>query len=176
MTAKITDKNSCIAVYDTHQEAQEAVKTLSKAGFGMHKLSIVGRGYHPEDEIIGYYDVGDRVKFWGLQGAFWGAILGLLGGAGLFWIPAFGPLMVAGPISSAIVGAVEGMAVVGGMSALGAALYSIGVPRKSVLKYETQIKANKFLLIVHGSRDEVEHAAEILGTNPNCEVQTHIAE
>jgi len=49
------------------------------------------------------------------------------------------------------------------------------VPRKSILNYETAIKANKILLIVHGSRDEVERAADILRVNPDCGVQTHIA-
>ena len=59
---------------------------------------------------------------------------------------------------------------------MGAALYSIWVPRESILNYETAIKANKILLIVHGSRGEVERAADILRVNPECGVPTHIAD
>jgi hypothetical protein len=41
-------------------------------------------------------------------------------------------------------------------------MYSIGIPKDSVLKYETSLKANKFLLVVHGTVDEVERASGIL--------------
>jgi hypothetical protein len=61
-----------------------------------------------------------------------------------------------------IVGALEEAAVVGGMSALGAALCSIGIPNNSVVEYETEIKNDKLLSIAHGALVEVEHAKEIL--------------
>ena len=38
----------------------------------MKQLSIVGKGYHSEEDVIGYYNTGDRVMFWGKQSAFWG--------------------------------------------------------------------------------------------------------
>ncbi len=168
------DKNSCVAIYNTHDEAEQAIKDLQKAGFDMKKLSIVGKGYHTEEEPLGYYDVGDRVMFWGKQGAFWGGLWGLLMGAGFFWIPAFGPLVIAGPISSAFIGALEGAAITGGMTALGAAIYSIGIPRESVIKYETAVKADQFLLIVHGTQEEVKRARDILKTSCS-DVTVHLA-
>ncbi len=167
-------ENSCIAIFNTHVEAEQAVKDLQKADFDMKKLSIVGKGYHTEEEPLGYYTVGDRVMFWGKQGAFWGGLWGLLLGAGFFWIPAFGPLVVAGPISVALIGALEGAVLTGGMTALGAAIYSIGVPRESVIKYEMAIKSDKFLLIVHGTQAEVERARDILKTGSD-DITTHIA-
>ena len=51
---------------------------------------------------------------------------------------------------------------VGGLSALGAGLYSLGIPEDSVLQYETALKTDKFLLIAHGSADEITRAKEIL--------------
>jgi len=168
------NENSCVAIYNTHEEAEQAVKDLQKAGFDMKKLSIVGKGYHTEEEPLGYYDVGDRVMFWGKQGAFWGGLWGLLMGAGFFWIPAFGPLVIAGPISSAFIGALEGAAITGGMTALGAAIYSIGIPRDSVIKYETAVKADQFLLIVHGTQEEVERARALLKTSSD-DVTVHLA-
>jgi hypothetical protein len=80
----------------------------------------------------------------------------------LFFIPGIGPLFAAGPLVAWIVGALEGATVVGGMSALGAGLYSIGIPKDSVLSYETQIKAGKFVVIAHGTRDEVAKSQTIL--------------
>ncbi len=170
----MTDKNSCVAIFKSHEEAEQAIKDMQKAGFDMKKLSIIGKGYHTEEDPLGYFTVGDRVKFWGKQGAFWGGLWGLLIGAGFFWVPAFGPLMVAGPISSALIGALEGAAIVGGFSALGAALYSIGIPRQSVIKYETAMKADSFLLIAHGTQDEVKHAREILEASQNADVSVHL--
>ena len=73
------------------------------------------------------------------------------------------------------VGALEGAAVVGGVSALGAGLCSVGIPKDSIVKYETAIKSDKFILLVHGTRDEVGRAKEIIDTSEATEVNTHIA-
>jgi len=171
----MTDKNSCVGIFNTHQEAEQAIKDLGKAGFDMKKLSIVGKGYHTEDDAIGYYNTGDRVKYWGKQGAFWGGLWGVLIGSAFFWVPGVGPLAVGGPLVAAIVGGLEGAVVTGGLTALGAGLYSMGIPKDSIIKYETALKADKFLVTVHGTTDEVARAANILGTNNDAEVATHIA-
>ena len=121
----------------------------------MKKLSIVSKAYQTEENVVGYYTTGDRVKYWGASGAFWGGIWGLLFGSAFFFVPGVGPLFVAGSLVAGIVSALESAAVVGGLSALGAALYSIGIPKKSILQYETSIKAGKFILVVHGTPDEV---------------------
>jgi hypothetical protein len=162
-TAETTpDAKSAVAVYNTHTEAEAAIKELQQSGFDMKHLSIVGKGYHSEENVVGYYNTGDRVKYWGKQGAFWGGLWGLLFGSAFFLIPGFGPLLAAGPVVAWIVGALEGAVVVGGLSALGAALYSSGIPKDSVLTYETAIKADKFLIIVHGTTSEMSNAKEIL--------------
>ena len=167
------DKNSCVGIFNTHNEAEQAIKDLSKAGFDMKKLSIVGQGYHSEEDAIGYYNTGDRVKFWGKQGAFWGGLWGVLLGSAFFWVPGVGPLAVGGPLVAVIVAGLEGAVLTGGVTALGAALYSIGIPKDSIVTYEMALKADKFLVIVHGSKDEVARAADILGTNVDAEVNTH---
>jgi len=128
----------------------------------MKKLSIVGRDEHTDEHVVGYYNAGDRMKYWGKLGAFWGGFWGLLFGSGFFLIPGIGPLLVAGPLVSWIVGALEGAVVVGGLSALGAGLYSLGIPKDSILRYEKALKTGKYVLIVHGSMDETTRAKEIL--------------
>ena len=82
-------------------------------------------------------------------------------------IPGLGPILVVGPLVGWIIGALEGAVVVGGLSAVGAGIYSIGIPKDSVVTYEEAIKSDKFLLLVHGTADEVAKAKEILQTmNP----------
>ncbi len=154
--------SSVVAVYPSHMAAETAVKALQLAGFDMKKLSIVGRDHHTDEHIVGYYNTGDRMKVWGRSGAFWGGLWGMLFGSAFFWIPTVGPLLVAGPLVGWIVTALEGAAVVGGVSAIGAALYSAGIPKNSVLKYETALKTGSYVLVAHGGADETAHAREIL--------------
>ena len=61
-----------------------------------------------------------------------------------------------------IVGALEGAVVTGGITALGAGLYSIGIPKNSVMQYETEVKNGQLLLVAHGTSEEVERARDIL--------------
>ncbi len=91
--------NSVVAVYHTHTEADKAVKELQRGGIDMRKLSIVGKGYHTDEQVVGYYNTGDRMKYWGKVGAFWGGFWGLLFGSAVFMIPGLGPILVAGPAS-----------------------------------------------------------------------------
>ena len=158
----MADTSAIIATYDTHQQAEEAVRELDRSGFAMKQLSIVGKGYHSEEHPVGFYTRGDRMKGWGGLGLFWGALWGMLLGAAFFWIPGVGPLGVAGPFVHMLVSGAEGAAVVGGASVLGAALMSIGVPKDSVIRYESSLRADKYLLIVHGNAGEVEQARQII--------------
>ena len=80
-------------------------------------------------------------------------------------VPGVGPLLVAGPFVAALVGALESAAVVGGFSALGAALVSIGIPNNSIVQYEGCIKSGQFLMVAHGTPEEVERAKELLSTS-----------
>jgi hypothetical protein len=164
---------SAVAVYDNHRDAEQAIRTLANSGFDMQKLSIVGRDYATEEGVVGYYNAGDRMKAWGKTGAFWGGLWGMLFGSALFVIPGIGPLFAAGPLVTWIVGALEGATVVGGMSALGAGLFSIGIPKDSVLSYETQIKAGKFVIIAHGTSDEVEKGRTALAGATHYEGAKH---
>ena len=76
--------------------------------------------------------------------------------------------MVLGFLATIIASAIENAVVVGGVAALGAALYSLGVPKDSVLHYESAIKADSFLVMARGPAEEVARAKTILGaTNPS---------
>ncbi len=169
----MTKTTSVVAIYDTHSQAEEAVKNLQKSGFDMKKLSIVGKDYHSEEDVTGYYTTGDRMKYWGKLGGLWGGFWGLLFGSAFFAIPGIGPVLVAGPLVTWIVGGLETAVVVGGLTAVGAGLYSIGIPKDSVLKYETALKADKFILIAHGTAAEVAKAKDIIQTTHPTELALH---
>lgn len=159
----MTNQQITVAVYDTHPEADAAVNKLKQAGFDLKHLSIIGQDYQTQENIVGYYNIGDRMKKWGGMGAFWGGLWGMLVGSAFFMIPGFGPLLIAGPFAAALVGALEGAVTVGGISAVGAALASVGVAKDSLLAYETELKAGRYVLIAHGNADEVSRAQHALG-------------
>ncbi len=160
------EKDAVVSVYETHQEAENTVKELQKSGFDMKKLSVIGRDYHTEENVVGYYNAGDRMKYWGKMGAFWGGFWALLFGSAFFWVPGVGQVLVAGPLVAAIVAALEQAAIVGGVSAIGAGLFSLGIPKDSIIKYETALKANKFVVIAHGTTAEVNKAKSIMQGEP----------
>ena len=162
----MSNTNSVVAVFESHDQAEDAIRELQKDGFDMKKLSIVGKDiphgrarrrllHHRRPHAVLGRDGG-------LLGRFLGGMWGLLFGSAFFWVPGIGPLLVAGPLVVWIVGALEGAVVVGGLSALGAGLYSIGIPKNSVVKYETEVKNGKLLLVAHGTAEDVERAREIL--------------
>jgi hypothetical protein len=170
------ETNSVVAIYETHAQAEQAVKELQRSGFDMKKMSIVGKDYHTDEHVVGYYNAGDRMMYWGKLGGFWGGIWGMLFGAAFFAIPGIGPVLVAGPLVAWIIGALEGAVVVGGLSAVGAGLYSIGIPKNSIVTYEVALKSDKFLLLAHGTADEVAKARDIMQTTHPVGVSMHAAE
>jgi hypothetical protein len=169
----MSEINSVVAIYNTHSQAEETVKELQRSGFDMKKLSIVGKDYHTDEHVVGYYNTGDRMKYWGKLGAVWGEFWGLLFGAAFFAIPGIGPVLVAGPLVAWIVGALEGAVVVGGLSAVGAGLYGIGIPKDSIVKYESALKADKFILLANGTASEVAKARDIIQTTHPAELALH---
>lgn len=167
------EENSVVAVFGQHASAEDAIKELKDGGFDIKKLAVVGRDYQTEEDVVGFYNTGERMKYWGKWGAFWGGLWGLLFGAAFLIVPGVGPVVAAGSIVASIVSALEGAVVVGGLSALGAGLFSLGIPKDSVVKYVASISAGKFVLIAHGTASEVEKAREMLKTSGADEIESY---
>jgi hypothetical protein len=172
----MSELNAVVAVYGTHIEAEQAVKKLQRGGIDMRALSIVGKDTHTDEHAMGYYNTGDRMKYWGKTGAFWGGLWGMLFGSAFFAIPGIGPMLVAGPLVAWIVGALEGAAVVGGLSAVGAGLVGIGIPKDSVVQYELALKTDQYLIVVRDTAAEVARARDIIGTTQPIQSTLHSIE
>jgi hypothetical protein len=185
----MTQQNVVVAIYKSHTEAEVAVKELQQSGFDMKKLSIVGRDQHSDEHVMGYYNAVDRMICWGKMGIF----LGMVFGSAFSLVPGAGLLLVAGPLAGWLVGALGGAVLVGGLSAIGAGLYSLGIPTDSILQYRKDLKTgtsvmianksdsgpvsrlkqalttDKFVMIAHGNAREAIHAREIISyTNPEA--------
>ena len=164
-----------VALYDQHIHAENAVKALQRAGFDMKKISIIGKDYQSEEHVIGFLNAGDRARIFGKYGAFWGGLMGMLFGSALVFIPILGHIIILGPLAATLFSGLQGAVVVGGVSALAGALMSIGIPKDSVLRYETALKANQFMLIVHGDKQEISRAQEVLDSSGPSSFERHPA-
>lgn len=171
----MNSSNVVVAVYASHNSAEDGVRKLAAAGFDMKAISIVGHNYHSEEHPVGYFNAGDRARFFGKLGAFWGGLAGLLFGSALLFVPVVGHLIILGPLAATIVGGVEGAALGGGFSALVGALTALGVPKDSVLRYESALKADNFLVMVHGDAATLESARTLLVEAGSQDVQVHAA-
>jgi len=162
MNALATCDDPVIGVYETRSGAESAMNALARGGFDMRKLSIFGKGCESEAHPHAFYTLGDRVRAWGASGGLWGAAWALLLGSAVFVMPPFGIVAAAGPITGVLVAALEGAAIVGGVSVLSAALASVGVPHDQAIRYESDVLASRFLVIVHGSPEDAAIARGIL--------------
>jgi uncharacterized membrane protein len=151
-----------VALYDQHTQAESAVKALQRAGFDIKKISIIGKDYESEEQVVGFLNAGDRARIFGKYGAFWGGLMGVLFGSALLFVPILGHVVILGPLAAMLFSGIEGAVVAGGLSALAGALMSIGIPKDSVLRYETALKANKFVLMLHGDSQEIARAQDVL--------------
>lgn len=158
----MSNPDSDFFVFNTQADAENAIRTLGQSGFDMKQLSLVGKGYPGQAKPLGVHTLGDRIKFWGGTGAFWGVICGVVLTPAVFALPEMGSVAIAGPIVATIIAALEGAVVVGGLSALGAALTQPGVPEGQIVQLVTALKVDKCLLDVQGSAEGQGKARSVL--------------
>lgn len=158
------ERNATVAVYGDLEHAEEGVRALERAGFEMAQLSIVARGMSEEHHVIGFDTPAVREGRWARWGAFWGVLFGAF-----VFIPGIGQLAVGGYLLYLLATAAVGA----GAGALTAAMSTFGVPGDAVIRYETQLRADKQLLIAHGTAAEVERARALLAETNIESIEVH---
>lgn len=169
----MTKNDSVVAVFPDHRAIETAIRKLGEEGIDIKHFSIVGKGYHTEEKVVGFYNAGDRIKFWGQNGAIWGGFWGLFVGGLFMTVPMVGSVVVLGHLAAMVLGAIEGAVIVGGLSALGAAMFGLGIPEDSVIKYEQALQANEFLLVAHGTPEIMARAKTVLDTTHPISLDLH---
>jgi hypothetical protein len=167
--------NSIIVVYETQREAETGVRDLQLVGFDLRKVSILGREHESLEHVVGYYNTGGRMKYWGTRAPFWNELWRVLAGAACFVIPGIGRVLIAGPLTVWVVGALRDP-IVDDLSAVGAGLHAINIPKASIRRYESAIKMHKLLLIAHGSTQDVLKSRDILRASRPEEIDVHFVD
>ena len=90
-----------VAISPNHGAEEEAVKALTAAGFALKNLGVVGKSYRSEEKIVGFYNIGDRIKFWGSRG-------GLFFGGVFLASPRTGPVVALGFLAAIVIPGAEG--------------------------------------------------------------------
>ncbi|MEH1910275.1 general stress protein [Nostoc sp.] len=166
----MTYTHTVVAHFPSHAEAERVVLDLRKSGFDMQKLSIIGKDYQTTEHVRGFLTWKDAAIAGAAGGGYWGSfvggLFGILAGAGVLFVPGIAPIIIAGPIAGVLAGWLEGTlvgavgaAAVGGLAG---ALSGLGIPKHEVLKYETQIQAGEFIILVTGSNEDVSQAKQML--------------
>ena len=154
-------RNALVTVCDGYVEVETALQSLQAQGFGLTNVSVVGRDLSSDREVVGIYQVGGVCKYRGPLGAFWEGLWESLENCGVFWTPGSGWILIAGPFTKIFV-ASQNSSVFSGLTAIGSALYSLGIPLGEVLEYEAGLRGTQLLLIVHGAPTMVETARQLL--------------
>ena len=127
--SEMGESNAIVAVYSMPADVEAGILALQESGFDLRNVSIIGPGDASAGEPVAYYQMPGRIGCWGKMGFFWTGVWGLLFGWALVSLPEFGPVLVAGPLAMWIIAALDNAPLFTGLSAVGAGLYSIGIPR-----------------------------------------------
>lgn len=168
-------KSTVVGVFKTADEAEDAIRALDSAGVPIDRVSLVAKDVQSEKRVHGFVTSCDVAKAAAGTGAWLGGLFGLLVGAAFLWVPGVGPLVVAGSLTAALLGSVEGAVAGAAGAGLLSWLASLGISKEHILRYEEAVKAGKYLVSVQGSAAEVEKAQGVLQRHHAGELVTHPA-
>ncbi|MFJ5714569.1 general stress protein [Neobacillus sp. NPDC093127] len=148
-----THEKHLVGVYDTENEAIQAVQDLKRQGYAAEDISVIGKNNEQVDEIN---DVTGTKTEEGLvagaaTGGALGGLVGLLAGVGALAIPGIGPFIAAGPIAATLTGAAVGA----GAGGLAGALIGMGLPEEEADRYEGYVNEGKILVVVERRENRV---------------------
>jgi hypothetical protein len=134
-----------VGLLDRQAEAQKAVEELLNSGFGREDIGM----------LVVAPGAGKIVNN-AAKGVFLGSLAGLLLGAATMLLPGIGWVMVAGPVSTLLLGTALGAAAGGVIGAL----RSKGVPEEDAQFYAEGVRRGGVLITVAARTDEAARRAE----------------
>ncbi|MDQ6615748.1 MAG: general stress protein [Actinomycetota bacterium] len=156
--------HAVVAVYASEEDLTAAIKHLEQAKFDMANISVLGKGISEERHVVGFETPSTHTTRWAKWGGMWGWIFGAF-----VFIPGVGHVAIGGYLLflllSTAVGATGG--------ALAGALTGVGIPTDGIPKYEADLRADRFLVVAHGTPAEVELARGLLGQTTHERIDHH---
>ncbi len=158
-TISAPEQRTVVGIFDGTNKAIEALNELREADFSAEQISVVARDTEATTKIAEQTDlVAEEAGKGALVGTFLGGVAGWLIGISALAIPGIGPVIGAGIIGTALVGAGIGAAAGGLIGALGV----YGIPEEDARGYEEEVRQGGVLLTVHaGSAEQAAQAQTI---------------
>ncbi|WP_291287489.1 hypothetical protein [Flavobacterium sp.] len=142
-----------VANYKTQQQAEDAIKKLKKSGYDITKLSIIGKDCYTEQNVLGYFNIYDKMEKWSTTGLLAIGLCGLLFGLlFIFNLTASLPYFRI-PIIYACVTILLGATL---------PLIGMGFSKNKTIKYKTEVKARKYVLFAQETNASIEIMRTIL--------------
>jgi cation transport regulator ChaB len=139
------------AVFKKQEEIDGVVRRLIERGVSRDRISVMGNNFQSETRIAGFITKRD-VILGGLRqgaifGSLFGSLLGLLSGVGVLFIPFVGPVVAAGPIGAALLGAASGALAGSAGAGLASVLMTLGMSEEKAAIYQTRLQAGEFIVM-----------------------------
>lgn len=160
-------------LFDTAEEAAEAIRALKDAGIRDEDISLVANTV--DADIDRETAVADDAGTGAGLGAVVGGAGGLLAGLGVLAVPGLGPVVAAGWLLTTAVGAVAGAVVGGAAGGLIGALTAAGVSPEDAHFYAESVKRGGSLVTVRATGEQAEMADDILHDAERVDVQSRRA-
>jgi uncharacterized membrane protein len=158
--------DAVVAVYTNEADLTDAIRHLERERYDMSSISVLGKGMSQERHVVGFETADKRTARWATWGGLWGWVFGAL-----FFIPGLGQVAVGGYLLFML--ATAGIGAVGG--AITGALTGLGIPRDGIPIYEADLRADRFLVIAHGSPGDVLRARDLLSQTAHERLDHHQA-
>ncbi len=154
----MAEDRSVVAVYETDEQAQMGYESVRETGIAAEQITVVGAGES------GATDAFAGAESPTAKGAGRGALLGgIVGAVVTLAIPGVGVVLASGLLAA---GAVSGAGL--GM------LAEVGVPTANVKDYEEDLADGRYLVVVHGSAEDVERAHDALYMTDTEELDRYV--
>jgi cation transport regulator ChaB len=165
-------------IFKEQEQIDTVVRQLLDTGISRDDISVMGSKFQSETRIAGFITKRD-VIFGGLRqgaifGSLFGSLLGLLSGVGVLFIPFVGPIVAAGPIGAALLGAASGALAGSAGAGLASVLVTLGMPEDKAAVYATRLEAGEFMVMVEVPTEKASEIQALLESAGGEEV--HVAE
>jgi hypothetical protein len=157
-------------LFDTRDQADDAVRSLKDAGVSSDDISIVAN--NADGSYDGDGDVAEDAGAGAGIGAAVGGAGGLLAGLGALAIPGIGPVVAGGWLLSTVVGAATGAVVGGAAGGIVGALTDAGVDERDAHVYAEGVRRGGILVTARVDDSLADAARAILQNDDGVNIET----
>ena len=169
------NKRSIVAIVTAGmKEAEEVISVLYNNGAEPSRCSVLARNTGYPDKPVVYSAGKDGFACSGNCGFSPSSKIMKMDDRGLAIAPELGIIFIGGEAVRWVVERFEkNSETTAGLSIVGTALYSRGIPKNSVLSYESSVKKGQCIVLARGTMDEADNTCKMLKDTDCLEVNVH---